>query len=129
MMMSLLPGQLLPSLRGWWPLTKVSLLHLSPPCPRHLVLSPKSAHSAGELLEGLIEHVRRGVAVAQQWQGEVELLQKRMARMGRMEEAIERQRQRERAARDTLQRRLLRGALAVWLPLSLLCHSFWTRSC
>ena len=93
------------------------------------MLSPKSAHSAGELLEGLIEHVRRGVAVAQQWQGEVELLQKRMARMGRMEEAIERQRQRERAARDTLQRRLLRGALAVWLPLSLLCHSFWTRSC
>ncbi|BDA41829.1 hypothetical protein COCOBI_02-6230 [Coccomyxa sp. Obi] len=51
--------------------------------------------------------------VAQQWQGEVELLQKRMARMARMEEAIERQRQRERAARDTLQRRLLHGALAV----------------
>lgn len=52
-------------------------------------------------------------AVAQQWQGEVDLLQKRMARMARMEEAIERQRLRERAARDTVQRRLLHGALAV----------------
>ncbi|CAL8460859.1 g390 [Coccomyxa elongata] len=51
--------------------------------------------------------------VAQQWQGEVDLLQKRMARMARMEEAIERQRLRERAARDTVQRRLLHGALAV----------------
>jgi hypothetical protein len=59
-----------------------------------------------------------GGAVAQQWKGEVELLQRRVTRMGRMEEAIERQRERERLARSTLQRKLMHGALAVRPPMA-----------
>ena len=43
----------------------------------------------------------------------MELLQRRVSRMVRMEEAIERQQAAERAQRDTVQRRLLNGALAV----------------
>ena len=50
------------------------------------------------------------------WRAEVELLQRRVSRMARMEEAIERQREAQRAQRDTLQRRLLNAALAVRTP-------------
>jgi hypothetical protein len=59
----------------------------------------------------------------------VELLQRRVSRMARMEEAIERQRAAQRAERDTLQRRLLNAALAVrgaclsWPHACCLCAS------
>lgn len=43
----------------------------------------------------------------------MELLQRRVSRMVRMEEAIERQQAAERAQRDSMQRRLLNCALAV----------------
>ena len=54
-----------------------------------------------------------GFTEASAWRTEVELLQRRVSRMARMEEAIERQQAAERAQRDSMQRRLLNCALAV----------------
>ncbi|KAK9820568.1 hypothetical protein WJX72_011740 [[Myrmecia] bisecta] len=65
------------------------------------------------LVTGIFTRLAACESASREWVAEVAMLQRRVERMGRMEEAMERQRQQDSQKQQTLKRRLTHGALAV----------------